>query len=300
MGCYQAVEVNYDIQYKRHGIEQAAGSGATAEVRPCTDCRNHKLRAIKTIEKVDFWTRGHVLGEIQMLKAVSGQHPNIIQYVEFYEEWGVMNLIFEYCGKGTVEEALANHKVPRTEESIALFTHQLVDALAFLKSKSVLHRDVKPANLLLADERTAKLADFGVACYCTEPLRSFEGTPAFLPPEVHQLPKGKGYSFPRDIWAAGVTLYMLLFEGVHPFDDRGSVSKDLLRSGEFQVGWLTSSKVRDLLEWLLMPCPDQRITADEALQHAWFASYRFGAGGFAKERPHKLVLDSHGNWLRTN
>jgi len=295
------VEVHYDIQYKRYGKDQAAGSGATAEVRPCTDARTHTLRAVKTIEKITWGTRGHVLDEIAMLKAVSGKHPNIIQYIEYYEEWDVMNLIFEYCLKGSIEDAIAHHTVPSGEGTVARYVHQLLDALGFLKWKNILHRDVKPANLLLVDEKTVKLADFGVACYCTEPLRSFEGTPAFFPPEVHQLPKGRGYSFPRDTWAAGVTLYMMLFQGVHPFDDRGFVSKQSLKCGDFSVGWLTSAKARDLLEWLLMPCPDERISSNEAMHHAWFASHGLGTGEFAKEQPqYKLVLDGHGNWRRSN
>jgi len=300
MGSYQAVEVNYDIQYKRHGIEKVVGSGATAEVRPCTDNRTHVLRAVKSIEKIDWRTRGQVLEEIEMLKVVSGRHPNIIQFFEYYEEWSMMNLIFEYCPKGTIDQAIKKRKVPPGEDWIARLLHQLFDALMFLKFKTILHRDVKPANLLLSDDRTLKLADFGVACYCTGPLRSCEGTPAFFPPEVHQLPRGKGYSFPMDMWATGITMYMVLFKGEHPFQEDGAINKESLRSGDFTVGWLTSAKATDLLEWLLLPCPDQRISVDEALQHTWFASHGLGNGGFAKERPPKLVLDSHGNWLRTS
>lgn len=298
MGGYQAVETNYDIQYKRHGIEKAAGEGATAQVRPCTDTRTHTLRAVKTIEKTDWSTRGHVMEEIEMLKAVSGRHPNIIQFFEYYEEWGVMNLIFEYCAKGTVEDLIAK-QASLGEDVVAAFLHQLLSALTFLKYIQVLHRDVKPANLLLADELKLKLADFGVSCYCTKPLRDCLGTPAFFPPEVHQLPRGKGYFFPLDVWAAGITMYMLLFKGVHPFHDRGCINKELVRNGEFEVGWLTSMKAKDLLEWMLMPCPDQRIAPSEASEHAWFASHKLGSGSFSKERPNKLVLDSHGNWLRS-
>lgn len=278
MGGYQAVESNYDIQYKR----------------------THTLRAVKSIEKTDWSTRRHVLEEIEMLKAVSGKHPNIIEYIEYYEEWGMMNLIFEYCSKGTVDDLIVGNKAPSSEEGAASLTYQLIDALAFIKEKQILHRDVKPANLLMATKETLKLADFGIACYCEEPLRTCEGTPAFFPPEIHQLPRGKGYSFPMDIWAAGISIYMLLFKGAHPFNDRGTISKELLRNGEFQVGWLTSMKARDFLEWLLMPMPDQRILPEDALKHAWFASCGLGSGGFAKERPRKLVLDSHGNWLRGN
>lgn len=299
MGAYHAVEADYDIQYLRHGAERAVGSGSYGEVRPCTHTATHKLRAVKTIEKTSWSTRGHVLNEIAILRAVAGKHPNIIEFVEFFEEWGVMNLIFEFCPKGNLEEAFKSRSAPSSESSAAPLLWQVLKALAFLRAQDIVHRDVKPANLLFADETTLKLADFGTAVvFEGEALRVPEGTPAFYAPEVLQLPRGKGYSFPVDAWAAGVTFYMMLFKGVHPFDADGVVHKPRLCSGEFDVGWLTSSTASDLLEWLLMPSPEQRISVAEALQHPWLAYHRYGEGGFSKEKPGKrLVLDSHKNWL---
>jgi len=297
---YGAVEAKYDIQYKRFGHEKPAGSGATGEVRPCTNLKTHALCAVKTIDKTNWSTRRHVMDEIEMLQAVSGKHPHIINFLEYYEEWGTMNLIFEYCPGGTLEGAIEQETLAAAGEAgAAALGCQLLDALAYLRERDILHRDVKPANVLLVDRWTLnlKLADFGVACYCGEDrLTACEGTPAFFPPEMLQLPRGKGYSFPMDAWAAGVTLYMILFKGEHPFMERGRVSKDLLRRGDFEVGWLTSSDAKDLLEWLLMPNPEQRIVPDDALDHPWFARHSLGEGGFSKKKPSKLVLDGHGNW----
>mmetsp|Transcript_147946 Transcript_147946/g.368686 ORF Transcript_147946/g.368686 Transcript_147946/m.368686 type:complete len:307 (-) Transcript_147946:48-968(-) len=298
LGGYNCVEADYDIQYKRNGVEQAAGSGSYGEVRPCTHTATHKLRAVKTIEKTDWNTRGHVLNEIAILKRVAGRHPNIIEFIEYFEEWGVMNLIFEFCPKGTLDDCIKQCRHQPVESIGAALLWQVFNALGFLRGENIVHRDVKPANLLFADETTLKLADFGTATAGSEPLKVAEGTPAFFAPEVYQLPKGKGYSFPVDVWAAGVTLFMFLFKGVHPFDDRGVVSKPRLFCGDFDVGWLTSSNVSDLLEWLLMPNPDQRILVEDTLLHPWFAANRLGAGGLSKARPRrKLILDSHGNWM---
>jgi len=302
MGMYHAVEADYNIQYKHYGRSRATGSGTFGEVRACTNAKTHELRAIKTIEKVGWGTRGHVMNEIRLLKELSGKHPNIVEFVEYYEEWDVLNLIFEYCPKGTVEDALRDDAAGFSEAVSAPLFWQLASALGFLHDVSVLHRDVKPANLLFKDDRTLKLADFGSACRVRgrdELLEVAEGTPAFFAPEQHLLPKGKGYSFPVDVWAAGVTLYMMLFGGRHPFSDQGYVNKQLVRSGDFEVGWLTSARLSDLLAWLLMPHPDQRVPSGELVKHPWFEAHGCGVGGFALTRPRKLVLDNHGNWLRS-
>mmetsp|Transcript_99037 Transcript_99037/g.251418 ORF Transcript_99037/g.251418 Transcript_99037/m.251418 type:complete len:301 (-) Transcript_99037:93-995(-) len=297
MGAYNAIQVDYDIQYKRHGQECAAGSGSFGEVRPCTHMGTHKLRAVKTIDKKDWNTRGHVMQEIAVLQAVSGKHPNIIEFVEYYEEWSVMNLIFEFCPFGSLEDSIQKQVVAASESSAAPLLWQVLRALTFLRDEGIVHRDVKPSNLLFADESTLKLADFGSAAFGSEPLVRAEGTPCFFAPEVHQLPRGNGYSFPVDMWAAGVTLYMLMFKGTHPFNEGKGIDKQLLCGGHFSTGWLTSSSARDLLEWLLMPNPDQRIQPSEALKHPWFGLHGLGDASFTMKKPRKLVLDSRGNWL---
>mmetsp|Transcript_62045 Transcript_62045/g.173239 ORF Transcript_62045/g.173239 Transcript_62045/m.173239 type:complete len:302 (+) Transcript_62045:113-1018(+) len=299
MGAFHAVEVDYDIQHMRKGVERAMGSGAYGEVKPCTHFGTHKLRAVKRVQKASWSTRSKVMNEISILQAVCGRNPYVIEFVEYFEEWSTISLIFEFCSKGNVEDALAKGGLASSERAIAPLFWQLLNALGFLHAERIVHRDVKPPNMLLADVSTLKLADFGSACFAHEMLRAPEGTPAFFAPEQYQLPRGRGYSVPVDVWAAGVSLFMLLFPGSHPFADEDVVDKQRIKGGEFSVGWLTSGRATDLLTWCLMPNPDQRITAAQGLEHPWFAGYGLCTGSFAKPRPHKLILDSHGNWRPT-
>merc|ERR1740121_3592004 len=127
-----------------------------------------------------------------------------------------MNLIFEYCPKGTLEDALEEGYKP-SEAIAAPLVYQVSSALAFLHELEIVHRDVKPANLLFSDDSTMKLADFGSARRGADLVTKLHGTPAFFAPEHSLLAKGKGYSFPVDAWALGVTVYMMLYGGVHPF-----------------------------------------------------------------------------------
>lgn len=299
MGAYQTIESQYVVQYKRFGREAATGEGAFGKVRACIHTGSNKMRAVKSIEKKNWSMRNRVLEEIEILQRIAGRHPNVIEFVEYFEEWGVLNLIFEYCPKGTLEKAI-EERPAMGEADVAPLAWQIVGALAFLLGESIVHRDVKPANMLFCEDGTTlKLADFGTAVCNSELMTDPAGTPAFCAPEVHMLPKGKGYSFPVDSWSFGVTLYLLFFKGAHPFEERGNLVKWRYLSGDFAVGWFTSSRAKDLLEWLLMPHPSQRIRPDEAIGHGWFASHQFGDGGLSKTKPPKLVQDSHGNWLKS-
>jgi serine/threonine protein kinase len=292
------VDDNYTIQYKREGVFKPTGAGAFAEVRACTDNKTGALRAIKTIDKEDLTTRSKVYNEVYLLRLVKGGHPNIVAFYDIYEEWSMMHLITEYCSHGTLEEAIQNG---RASTYAAQFMHQLIGAINFLEGTSIIHRDVKIENCLLSEPSTLKLCDFGSAkeLYKGEMLLECEGTPMNYAPEMFMLPRGKGYSFPVDVWAAGVVMFFILVSE-HPFmsGDGENLEKNRLKRAEYSVGWLTSLSASSLIEWLLMPSPQQRISAANALRHPWFASYSLGPGDFREKIPYpKLIGDSHGNWF---
>lgn len=308
MGNGESVTSHYVVQQKvREGVDKqgfnslfakAADAGSFGTVRRGVDTRTQQPRAIKNIQKSNPGVRERVQHEIAMMQAVSGQCSSIVEFIEYFEESGHFDLVFEFCSNGTLYEAMKGKKM--SERVAAGFCHQLLNALAYIKGRRVLHRDVKPANILLKDEHTTKLADFGSACMLkdNEFLYLRAGTPAFFPPEVDILPKGNGYSFPADVWAAGITIYMMLFQGTHPFIDGGRMESRLLRQGSFDAGmmWLWNAKLAMFLRWLMMPCPQQRIVPEDACNHEWLATYGHGSGVFSKATPAKLVPDSYGRW----
>ncbi|CAK9042241.1 unnamed protein product [Durusdinium trenchii] len=236
--CYSLMESSYDVNYLIRGHDgDHAGAGAFGEVRRCTHRASHASRCVKTIPKKDCWTRGYVLEEIELLEMVSGKHPNIVRFFEFFEEWDCLHLIFEFCPRGSLDQVIHSSSFQAGgDELVAKLVCQVASALDFLKELAIVHRDVKPGNLLFEEDQV-KLADFGCACLAPEPLEEPMGTPIFWAPEVHQLPRGKGYHFPVDMWALGICFYMMLYQGVHPFLQKGFLS------GEISDVWACSVQI---------------------------------------------------------
>eukprot|EP00913_Durusdinium_trenchii_P025933 g24333.t2 len=263
----------------------------------CTHRASHASRCVKTIPKKDCWTRGYVLEEIELLEMVSGKHPNIVRFFEFFEEWDCLHLIFEFCPRGSLDQVIHSSSFQAGgDELVAKLVCQVASALDFLKELAIVHRDVKPGNLLFEEDQV-KLADFGCACLAPEPLEEPMGTPIFWAPEVHQLPRGKGYHFPVDMWALGICFYMMLYQGVHPFLQKGFLRRKDVQSGTFDASWFTSWYAKDLLEWMLMPHPAQRLCPNEVPEHPWCSSFGLGKSSFARTVRRKIILDSHGNWI---
>lgn len=152
----------------------------------------------------------NVRREIQLLRLL--KHKNVIELLDvlYNEEKQKMYLIMEYCVGGLQEmlESVPEKKLPLFQAH--KYFIQLIDGLEYLHGRGIIHKDIKPGNLLLTLDHTLKISDFGVA----EALDPFsftdictigQGSPAFQPPEIangHESFSG----FKVDIWSSGVTL----------------------------------------------------------------------------------------------
>ncbi|CAE7234407.1 CPK31 [Symbiodinium microadriaticum] len=294
----------YDISYIARGKDDCVGSGAFGQVRPCVELSSRADRCVKSIVKETWWTRPAVVQEIELLEMVSGNHPNIVEYYECFEEINVIHLVLEYCSKGNLSNVILSKRFKEGGETLtAKISYQIAGALQFLRDLQIVHRDVKPgsqaismathrvaekwtitdcfswqsrimpSNLVFAEDEVVKLTDFGCACLAddaVQDLTDIKGTPIFFSPEIHQLPRGRGYSFPADMWALGICIYMMLCKGAHPFMKEGGALRTRdHHTGVFDVDWFTSWSARDALQWALMPHPGQRIQPNELMEHKW-------------------------------
>ena len=104
------------------------------------------------------------------------------------------------------------------EDTVMFWTHQLVEAIGYLHSKDILHRDIKMLNVLIDENSNLKLCDFGMSVMIPEgeQAKGMCGTPAYMAPE---LIKHKPYRFEPDWWSLGIILYELVNKR-NPFDLR--------------------------------------------------------------------------------
>ncbi len=143
------------------------------------------------------------------------EHPHIVPLYDYWREPNAAYLIMRYLRGGSLETVLDDG--PLEAERAADLLDQIGAALAAAHSQGVVHRDVKPGNVLLDEQGNAYLSDFGIALETGAPEQTagtmIRGTPAYLSPEQIRLEQTSARS---DIYALGVVLYEML-TGKHPF-----------------------------------------------------------------------------------
>ncbi|MQL86770.1 hypothetical protein Taro_019298 [Colocasia esculenta] len=187
----------------------------------------HRVRgtevAVKEIamERLSRKLQESLLSEIVILKKIN--HPNIIALLDIIEYPKTIYIILEFCRGGDLSLYIQRHgRVP--EATAKYFMQQLAVGLQVLREHNLIHRDLKPQNLLLSstdDNSTLKIADFGFA----RPLQprglaeTLCGSPLYMAPEIMQLQK---YDAKADLWSVGVILFQLL-TGKTPFTGNSQI-----------------------------------------------------------------------------
>lgn len=151
------------------------------------------------------------------------RHPNIVEFIEMFEENGQHFIITEYIGGGSLLELLRQGPMPM--EEVRRISLDICDALVRAHKLEIIHRDIKPENILLTDDKVAKLADFGIARLVHEGSRltrtgMIVGTPDYLAPEIWN---GQTPDAQTDLWSLGVVMFEMM-GGRIPFEGDSLVS----------------------------------------------------------------------------
>ena len=181
-------------------------------------------------------------------------------------------LVMEYCDSGEMFDYIVA-KQHLTENQACVFFQEIIDALTYLHSQNIVHRDVKPENILLqtfGNTLTCKLIDFGISrTYTLDKLITTPcGTASYAPPEMHR--GEEYYGLLSDVWSAGVLLYAMVF-GYLPFcEEDEEVNIDNIIKGNYEIPEEASPELEDLIKHIMDIDPLTRYDLEQIKKHPWY------------------------------
>ncbi|CAH0555122.1 unnamed protein product [Brassicogethes aeneus] len=198
-------------------------------------------------------------------------HPNVIKMLDSFETDNEIVVITEFAHKEL--NKLLGKTGYLSEDKVQPIVWDLVSALFYLHSNRVLHRDLKPQNILIDAKNHAKLCDFGFARNMstgTHVLTSIKGTPLYMAPELME---EQPYDFKADLWSLGCIIYELLV-GTPPFCTNSILHLiRLIRHEEIQWPTFISENCISFLKGLLQKNPAKRMAWDQILSHSFVKSH---------------------------
>jgi serine/threonine-protein kinase len=242
-----------DQRLTKYEIQERISEGGFGTVYRAYDPVIKRVVAIKTCTTPDEEIRSRFLREAEI--AGNLDHPNIVKVFDLGFEGGLPFIVQEFLSGQDLDHLIARDRfLTHPEKLLALL--QIARGLEYAHSQGVVHRDVKPSNVRILDDGTAKLLDFGIATLQQENLNLTQegmavGTAAYLAPEQV---KGAAATPQTDIFSYGVLAYELL-SGIRPFGGE-TISSVLFQIVNERPAPLSSHcpELRPLLTGLIHRC----------------------------------------------
>jgi serine/threonine protein kinase len=239
----------------KYKILSTLGSGGFGTVYLAEDTWIDKKVALKVPHKqgVDF---GELLREPRLLATLN--HPNIVTILTAEKQENVFFIVMEFVAGDTLEAIIARDGA--LDIALALdYTCQICNAVDHAHRQGVLHRDLRPSNVIVSDSGMLKVADFGtsrfleIAAHGTTVI----GSPPYMAPEQFQ---GKAV-FASDIYSLGVTMFQMM-TGMLPYDTPSPADLDRLMRGELLTSpRLKNPKIPKAINDIIMKAMAPEITA---------------------------------------
>ena len=231
--------------------KEPIGHGSFSTIYKGSNYKNDTKVAIKKIMKVV--DKEQLLNEVNTMKKFN--HKNIIGFLDYIKTRRDIFFVLEYCNEGDLGEYIATDNVQFNNK----FFYEIISGLKYLYTHGILHRDIKPQNILIHN-KTIKISDFGFAKSFekNDLITTFCGSPLYMAPEIitsHE------YNSLSDIWSLGVVLYELLSKK-HPYNcdtkkELWGKFKDKTLVIEYES--IQSIVKRDLIKGLLVVKPTDRL-----------------------------------------
>jgi eukaryotic-like serine/threonine-protein kinase len=245
----------------RYRLARRIGGGGMGVVWQGYDERLHRKVAVKQlvmpVEMAGPGARRAVIREGRI--AAKLQHPHVIGVYDVIEDRGQPLLIMEYVPSQSLAE-----RGPLPLREVVRIGAEVADALAAAHAAGIVHRDVKPGNVLLAEDGSAKVTDFGISRAVEDATTTgtgmIAGTPAYLSPEVA---RGLPATYASDVFSLGATLYAAV-EGTPPAGTADNPMALLYRVAHGDLRAPTrAGPLTDLLTGMLQVDPERRPTMTE-------------------------------------
>ncbi|CAM9462360.1 unnamed protein product [Bubo scandiacus] len=249
------------------------GDGAFGKVYKAKNKETGALAAAKVIETKSEDELEDYMVEIEILATCN--HRHIVKLLGAFYWDGKLWIMIEFCPGGAVDATMLELDRGLTEPQIQVICRQMLEALHYLHSKKIIHRDLKAGNVLLTQDGDIKLADFGVSAKNMKTLQkrdSFIGTPYWMAPEVVmcETMKDTPYDYKADIWSLGITLIEMA--QIEPPHHELNPMRVLLKIAKSDPPTLScpskwSLEFRDFLKTALDKNPETRPSAAQLLEH---------------------------------
>ncbi|MET0694790.1 MAG: serine/threonine-protein kinase, partial [Propionibacteriaceae bacterium] len=261
-----------DLIAGRYRPVRRVGSGAMGVVWEAWDDRLHRAVAVKQLHAQlglsDADTELATLRAMREARITARlDHPNAVPVFDVVEHEGRPCLIMQFLPSEPLSAVLKRRTTLPAVEA-ARIGGQVASALAAAHQVGIVHRDVKPGNILIAQDQTARISDFGISHALGDATLTstglVHGTPAFMAPEIA---RGGEPTAAADVFGLGATLYAML-EGAPPFgtDPNSIALLHRVAAGQFEAP-RDGGAVTPLLLQMLAVDPDDRPTMAEVAQY---------------------------------
>ncbi|XP_059779326.1 serine/threonine-protein kinase 32B isoform X1 [Balaenoptera ricei] len=266
---------NEEVNFDHFQILRAIGKGSFGKVCIVQKRDTKKMYAMKYMNKQKCIERDEVRNVFRELQIMQGlEHPFLVNLWYSFQDEEDMFMVVDLLLGGDLRYHLQQN-VHFTEGAVKLYICELALALEYLQRYHIIHRDIKPDNILLDEHGHVHITDFNIATVVkgTEKASSMAGTKPYMAPEVFQVyvDGGPGYSYPVDWWSLGVTAYELL-RGWRPYEIHSATPIDeILNMFKVERVHYSSTWCKGmvaLLKKLLTKDPKSRLSSLSDVQSA--------------------------------